>query len=264
MIVKKKIHSGGGEQSWLNTYADMITLVLTFFVLLYSISNINIAKLEKVAQAMQKKLGIEVEADLEEIDPNIKVPEISEEPGLGSPDTAVSSSEVLKEMTAQIEQYFNENNVNASIESQDDVVYIRFNNDLLFDPDSAVLRSDSIDVLTMLGSSFKSAADKIQVVYINGHTADAVSALNDRRLSSERADNVAIFLEDNVGFDPKKLISRGYGKNYPIADNHTKEGRERNRRVDMVIVGQDFSASEFNGGNENTFDPLTPAELPNF
>ena len=47
-----------GGQEWLNTYADMITLVLTFFVLLYSISNVNISKLEEIASAMQRQLGI--------------------------------------------------------------------------------------------------------------------------------------------------------------------------------------------------------------
>ena len=45
-----------GGQEWLNTYADMITLVLTFFVLLYSISNVNLTKLEEVASAMQRQL----------------------------------------------------------------------------------------------------------------------------------------------------------------------------------------------------------------
>ena len=52
-----------GGQEWLNTYADMITLVLTFFVLLYSISNVNISKLEEIAAAMQRQLGIETTSD---------------------------------------------------------------------------------------------------------------------------------------------------------------------------------------------------------
>lgn len=53
-----------GGQEWLNTYADMITLVLTFFVLLYSISNVNLTKLEEVASAMQRQLGIEAKLSL--------------------------------------------------------------------------------------------------------------------------------------------------------------------------------------------------------
>ena len=62
--MKRKQRNSGDGQEWLNTYADMITLVLTFFVLLYSISNINMVKLEKVAEAMQKKLGIESKLEL--------------------------------------------------------------------------------------------------------------------------------------------------------------------------------------------------------
>ena len=54
-----------GGQEWLNTYADMITLVLTFFVLLYSISNVNLTKLEEVASAMQRQLGIEAKTEIE-------------------------------------------------------------------------------------------------------------------------------------------------------------------------------------------------------
>ena len=60
--MKKRREEGGGQE-WLNTYADMITLVLTFFVLLYSISNVNISKLEEIAAAMQRQLGIETTSD---------------------------------------------------------------------------------------------------------------------------------------------------------------------------------------------------------
>ena len=51
--MKRRKEEEGGGQEWLNTYADMITLVLTFFVLLYSISNVTITKLEQIAAAMQ-------------------------------------------------------------------------------------------------------------------------------------------------------------------------------------------------------------------
>ena len=74
----KKREEEGGSQEWLNTYADMITLVLTFFVLLYSISNINMSKLEEVAAAMQKRLGIETTVPIEDIPVDLEYPAISE------------------------------------------------------------------------------------------------------------------------------------------------------------------------------------------
>ena len=69
--MKKRREEGGGQE-WLNTYADMITLVLTFFVLLYSISNVNISKLEEIAAAMQRQLGIETTSDLEDVPQDLK------------------------------------------------------------------------------------------------------------------------------------------------------------------------------------------------
>ena len=65
--MKRKERGEENTQEWLNTYADMITLVLTFFVLLYSISNVNITKLEQIANAMQKKLGLETNVELNDV-----------------------------------------------------------------------------------------------------------------------------------------------------------------------------------------------------
>ena len=76
--MKRRKEEEGGGQEWLNTYADMITLVLTFFVLLYSISNVNITKLEQIAAAMQKKLGMEQAGSLDEVPEDIKYPTIGE------------------------------------------------------------------------------------------------------------------------------------------------------------------------------------------
>ena len=73
---------------------------------------------------------------------------------------------------------------------------------------------------------------------------------------------MAIYLEDHTTLDPKMLISRGYGRNYPIADNSTKEGREQNRRVDMIILGRDFDKSEIESGDMQVFDPLSPSDVP--
>ena len=65
-----------------------------------------------------------------------------------------------------------------------------------------------------------------------------------------------------MGFDPKKLICRGYGKYYPIADNSTKEGRELNRRVDIIILGNDFKMSDVDERQQEVIDPLAPVTLP--
>ena len=256
-----------GGQEWLNTYADMITLVLTFFVLLYSISNVNISKLEEIATAMQRQLGIEVQTDIEDVPQDLKYPVIGEntkeaiQVPAGSQNTQASAREMAR-MARDIQTYFDTENLDAMVSNSENAVFIRFKNDLLFDPDSAVLRADSRSMLDAVGIMLKEKQDDILAVYINGHTAQAANSLiNDRLLSSERADNVAIYLEEQVGFDPKKLICRGYGKYYPIADNATREGREQNRRVDMIILGNGYKPEDTIDGVE-TMDPLFPVTMP--
>lgn len=264
--MKKKHREDGGGQEWLNTYADMITLVLTFFVLLYSISNVNITKLEQIAQAMQKELGIQPQVSLEEIPDELKYPQVGESAGgYENPGTSQTptSTQAIQQMADEIQQYLQSNEIDATAVSTDNVIYIRFKNELLFDPDSSGLREESKEVLDRLGSILEDKAGDILAVYINGHTAQAPnSPINDRILSSERADHVAIYLEDHTTLDPKMLISRGYGRNYPIADNSTKEGREQNRRVDMIILGRDFDKSEIESGDMQVFDPLSPIDVP--
>lgn len=264
--MKKQKEEEGGQE-WLNTYADMITLVLTFFVLLYSISNVNISKLEEIASAMQRQLGIESQTELEDVPDDLKYPTIGEntdEPSqavTGSQNTQASARE-MRQMSRDIQTYFDSENLDAIVSNTENAVYIRFKNDLLFDPDSANLRDGSKSMLDAVGIMLQEKQDNILAVYINGHTAQAANSLiNDRILSSERADNVAIYLEEQVGLNPKKLICRGYGKYYPIADNTTKEGREQNRRVDMIILGNGYKPPESVEGVE-TMDPLFPVVMP--
>ena len=216
---------------------------------------------------MQRQLGIEAQTDIEDVPQDLKYPVIGEnneestQVPTGSQNTQASAREMAL-MARDIQTYFDSENLDAIVSNSENAVFIRFKNDLLFDPDSASLRADSKSMLDAVGIMLKEKQDNILAVYINGHTAQAANSLiNDRLLSSERADNVAIYLEDQVGFDPKKLICRGYGKYYPIADNATREGREQNRRVDMIILGNGYRPSDTIDAME-TMDPLFPVTMP--
>lgn len=219
-----------GGQEWLNTYADMITLVLTFFVLLYSISNVNLTKLEEVASAMQRQLGIEAKTEIEDVPSDLKYPVVGE--GAQAPEDAEAplqqtqqqyqaSAREMADMARDIQTYFDSENLDAVVSNSENAVYIRFKNDLLFAPDNANLTDASKSML----------------------------------------DAVGIMLKEQVGIPPKKLICRGYGKYYPIADNTTREGREQNRRVDMIILGTGYKPPDTVQGME-TMDPLFPVTMP--
>lgn len=260
--MKRKERGEENTQEWLNTYADMITLVLTFFVLLYSISNVNITKLEQIANAMQKKLGLETNVKLEDVPQDLKYPAVGED----SVPNGIPTDQPLTEMqsmASSVQQYMEDQNIQVSVTSRENYMYLRFKNDLLFGPDSSVLLDNSESALNYIGTMLREDDGEISAVYINGHTAESAGSLvNDRILSSERAANVAIYLEEKAGVDPRKLITRGYGKYYPIADNTTKEGREQNRRVDMIILGQDFQMSDVAEEDAEIFNPVSPFDVP--
>ena len=231
-----------GGQEWLNTYADMITLVLTFFVLLYSISNVNLTKLEEVASAMQRQLGIEAKTEIEDVPSDLKYPVVGE--GAQAPEDAEAplqqtqqqyqaSAREMADMARDIQTYFDSENLDAVVSNSENAVYIRFKNDLLFAPDNANLTDASKSMLDAVGIMLKEKQDNI----------------------------LAIYLEEQVGIPPKKLICRGYGKYYPIADNTTREGREQNRRVDMIILGTGYKPPDTVQGME-TMDPLFPVTMP--
>lgn len=104
--------------------------------------------------------------------------------------------------------------------------------DILFDVDKASLKSD-------LKTSLARVAGILSVyqelnVSVEGHTDNTGSEEHNLKLSEQRAQNVLQFLVEQ-GIDAKRLSSKGYGMSKPVADNSTKEGRQKNRRVDLVI-----------------------------
>ena len=91
------------------------------------------------------------------------------------------------------------------------------------------------------------AAPSIDEVRVLGHTAQGNphrpnNVKVDRTLSSQRATNVIIYVQENSSVDPARLISEGIGQWRPVATNQTSEGRAQNRRVEMVISGRDLEA----------------------
>lgn len=247
-MARKKRESGGGY-SWMDTYGDMVTLLLTFFIMLFSMSSVNEEKWEILVRAFTKnpdaataQIILVQEGEGEDVAPAQGV-----EPNIGH---SVSDSDLpaeLSQLYEYIVSYVEENNLTASVSVSEDSsnnVYIRFDNNIFFDGDSFVLREDSLPILDFLGDCLKNVEDEIMVTRVNGHTAaipgDEKYHVSDWQLSGDRASQVVIYFEEKKGLDPKKLMCNGYGKNYPIESNDTPEGRAKNRRVEIMILGNHF------------------------
>lgn len=265
---KKQEEEGGG--SWMDTYGDLVTLLLTFFVMLYSMASVAEDKWAELVKAFNKQFGTE---KVEQIVIN---PDLSsgEEPldntnsglNLGDANTQPASDD-MDILFMAMKNYIEQNNMQDSISimqgeisgsgsnmnpdesavedialgngKTDKNIYIQFSNDVLFNPDESSLKEGSEEIINFLGECLVEVDDDVAMVIIKGHTADAPSsAVDERLLSSERASTISNHLENVHGIESTKLYPIGLGNDYPIAPNDTEEGMSQNRRVEIVIIGK--------------------------
>jgi len=267
-MARKQRQEDGGGNEWMNTYSDLVTLLMTFFVLLFSMSSVNAEKWEKFIKALSNPgddtSQIVIDAQNPE-DGDGPLPNQSDDQAIDElpPDMETAPLPVdFSDLYAYLQNYVEEIGLGESVEvteGGDNVVYIRFKNNIFFDPDRYYLRPAATELLGFVGDCIHNVEDQIYIVSINGHTAAVPydNGVSDWRLSSERASSVAIFLEEQKGVSPQKLRPIGYGKNFPAVPNDSPEGREENRRVDMIIVkgNADGSSSLLESELSSLFDP---------
>lgn len=266
---KKQEEESGG--SWMDTYGDLVTLLLTFFVMLYSMASVAEDKWAQLVEAFNNRFGTE-QVDQIVITPDMM--ESGENPldntnsGLNLADqTEDSKMTEMDQLFIAIQQYVEKNDMQDSVMVQlgedaseksaaDDSdkstvenvplgdgttsknIYIQFTNDVLFNPDESELKKGSEKVIDFLGECLVEVDDDVAMIIIKGHTADVPSPVDGRHLSSDRAAAISNFLENEHNIESTKLYPIGLAGDYPIASNETEEGRSKNRRVEIVIIGK--------------------------
>ena len=264
MAKKRKPDEAPPPALWKDTFADLMNLLLCFFVLLFSMSSVEQEKFEQVAQSLNSafsifsggaeaigdgvlisngvsqlneldkfinstgKLAEEVE-DAEEIDEMQQMQEKVEE-------AQMEASEKLAEKVAEA---VNESNLSGDIDIEFTSQYVQLtlSGSILFDSGSVELKQEALPVLDKVGVILEKYATS--TIEIEGHTDNVPMSgakySNNDELSSGRALSVFDYLIENTTLQPVMLKHAGRGEYVPIADNSTPEGRAKNRRVEIRI-----------------------------
>lgn len=214
-------HESAEKDRYLITYADLITLLLGLFILLYTASNLDIQKYEKMLNAFGNVFGTEVT--------KIKIDAI--------PEKVISTP--LDKLKNDITQLIAENDYSKSIRMQENErgITIHILEDIVFPSGSAELKSTSKLVLKRVADIIKKLPNDIRV---EGHTdnvpINSSAFPSNWHLSVARALNTAYYLIKEEGVNPDKVSIVGYAEYKPIESNETPYGRASNRRVDIVII----------------------------
>ncbi|GFI31180.1 MAG: flagellar motor protein MotB [Lachnospiraceae bacterium] len=268
MAKKKKKDSGGGAANWMNTFADLMNLLLCFFVLLFSMSSVDADKFEALVQSLEHSFSILPQGgssigDGQMVAAGVNQLQLldqyyleaanskSEEEGEDNESEEQNPEEALKqemaeaglkeseEMAEQIEKMLEEQRIGDQVEIDSNAQFVRvtLNGALLFDSGQSKIREDAlplVDKLSLILENYDSS-----LIDIEGHT-DNVPISNEQYenndvLSAYRAFAVKNYVLEKTALEAGKINATGCGEYNPVADNGTPEGRARNRRVEIKI-----------------------------
>lgn len=232
-----------GAPPWMMTYGDMVTQLLAFFVLLYSFSTLDAQRYKAAILSIQGALGILPGgtsilqgAAPGAADQGVAEPEaVLQTPGGGGGGGEGELAQVARQVSAALEQQGFGGRFEL-VPSEDSLV-VRFPDTALFDSGQAELRPDALRALDAIAGVLRGVPNRVRV---EGHTdTDPISNFrfpSNWELSTARAGRVVRYFVDTYGLDPRRFESAGLGEYRPVAPNDTPENKQRNRRVDIVIL----------------------------
>jgi chemotaxis protein MotB len=242
---RKRPEKKGISQEWLTTYSDMVTLILTFFVLLYSFSLVDNKKFQALASSLANALGGGAQALFEYNQNSGKDPITGDTNPAGSDNKNENDDEETDsagKLYNDVVNFVEQNDLNASvtIKKNSQGIIIEFKDRILFDSGEAELKSEGIPILKKIGTLIAKLPNEIVV---EGHTDNVpihtASFPSNWELSSGRALRVLSYFTDSMGMPSKRFSAVAYGEYRPIASNATVGGRAQNRRVNVLILTED-------------------------
>ena len=229
---KETSSSSAGGGGWITTFSDLMSLLLTFFILLYSMSSVSLEKFQEASNSIQSAFNggdsvLEASTVKDAAEETIeKTIEETIDPEL---------IEMYNEVVAFLEA--NEMTAQASVEYDQDGIYVNIQESILFGSGSAIIADSGKNTLNNLGELVQQFEN---AVVIEGYT-DNIPVNNDKfssnwELSTSRALSVLRYLSEERNVTPTRLSAKGYGEYHPTVPNNSDSNRAKNRRVNIVIV----------------------------
>lgn len=232
--MKKRSKPQGSGANWMDTYGDLVTLLLCFFVLLYSISSIDQSKWIQIVKSFN---------------PDAKeVSQIADPVAENAPDDVpgIPESDDFDELYESLKKAIEQAGLDSEVElfKGDGYSFITFRDNVFFDGDSSVIKEGGETILAQFAAIISGVSSSVKEIQVLGHTTQADpnvpnDATGDRVLSAERAARVAAYLQERTNVPPANIVGVGYGQWRPIAPFDTEENRTKNRRVELLITKSD-------------------------
>jgi chemotaxis protein MotB len=264
-------HDEHMDESWLIPYADLLTLLLALFIVLYSSSSVDAMKFEEMSRAFNIAFsgGNGVLASYNSIEDqgmvsDKKVTEAGKSSSSNSQDSQNldkamqelmrKEQEDLEKLKRQVDKYINDNGLSTQLETKlnQSRLMITISDRALFPSGSAAVKPDARKLGTFIGGMLQKYPN--YEIMVSGHTdnqpinnADFSSNWD---LSTMRAVRFMDVLLLNPNLDPKRFSAVGYGEYKPVAGNDTEAGRAKNRRVEVSIIrnyAEPSATSEISG-----------------
>jgi chemotaxis protein MotB len=235
---KKGVDDGGlTGQEWLATFSDTMTLLLTFFILLYSFSTVDAEKFKQVSESLRSVLTGSSGESVMELYNSGDVPLVGEIEA--STEVSVAAAEQNRSMYEEVKAFVEKNNLQEVVHIIQDSrgVIIQLRDNIIFQSGSADIINESKPILDQISGLINTFHNEINV---EGHT-DNIPIKTSKyesnwELSTARAGSVLRYFVEVRGLNPVRFKASGYAEYKPVAANDTAENRAKNRRVQILIV----------------------------
>lgn len=255
---KRKEPAEENHERWLVSYADFVTLLFAFFVVMFAHSNMDKDKVQQFAQQFQNHM--------ERLPPPAKSAEKAAPKTAPAAAMPTHENLTMAEMKGSIEQLeqdliqeIQQGKIELSLQARGLVMSLR--ESAFFAPGEAELQPESLKIMTKVAEALTRIPGQIR---LEGHTDNTPIRTemypSNWQLSTARAITVLRLLSGRYQIDADRLAAAGYSEFHPLVSNDTPEDRSKNRRVDVVILTKDAAAMEPGEWTQNS--PPTAAPAP--